>query len=87
LERLNADGSFSGVVSLFSRLVSELPSGCFETELVPTIGTNQIGPVFVVLRPGPRLNAFAAALDALDFDKHFPPPVDSQQQPTAFAII
>jgi hypothetical protein len=73
LSRLNLDGSFTGFTALFSALVRDLPADFFETELVPTSGADEVNPFFVVLRPGPRLNAVAAALRALDVNEHSGP--------------
>jgi len=72
LARLNVDSSLDGFVALFSRLVSDLPSDFFETEVVPA-AANEVYPVLAVLRPGPRLNAIAAAVRAFDFNVHLDP--------------
>jgi hypothetical protein len=77
IRALNREGSFSGFASLFSRLVEDLPPDFVEVDLVPCT-TNQIDPLFAVLRPGPRLNAIAAALRAFDVDEHFPLPVKGE---------
>lgn len=66
LERLNKDGSFSGLATRLHRLLKELPADFFEQELVSTLGADELEPTLII-RPGPRLNAIAAALRALDF--------------------
>ena len=69
LARLNDDKSLDGFIIRFDRLLHELPSDFFVTELVPAIDTGDVEPrPLVVVRPGPRLNALAAALRALDLD-------------------
>lgn len=69
LSKLNDDGSLDGLVARFDRLVRDLPPDFIECEAVPAVAA--VDPSFsalwrVVVRPGPRLTAFAAALWAFD---------------------
>ncbi len=72
LAKLNVDGSLSGFVARFDRLLCNLPADLFETEIVPASGTNDINSFSVVLLPGPRLNAIASTLWAFDINAHDP---------------
>jgi hypothetical protein len=73
IRALNKDGSFAGFASLFSHLVNDLPPDFVEVDIVPPTA-NEIDHLMAVLRPGPRLNAIAAALRAFDVNEHFPLP-------------
>lgn len=69
LTRLNNNGSFDGFITLFSRLVEELPTDFIEPQLVPAIPTNDKDATLVIY-PGPDLEAIRAALRALDLVNH-----------------
>jgi hypothetical protein len=84
LAKLNYDGSLDGLIARFEHLLSDLPSDFFVTELVPAIDTGDVEPrPLVIIRAGPRLNALAAALRALDLDVEqvhpAAPPSDTQE--------
>src|ERR1700674_617351 len=79
LTKLNRDGSLDGLVSLFDRLMDDLPADFLVCEFVPPISTNgleELPPFIVRVRPGPRLHAIACTLWALDLsaDVHAGPP-------------
>jgi hypothetical protein len=73
LQHLNADGSFAGVVSQFGRLVGNLPANFCKAEVVTTADADDENPT-IIIRPGPELEAIAAALRALDFHELPPSP-------------
>lgn len=70
--KLNGDSSLDGLAARFEGLLNDLPSDFFVCEPMAAVLAGSVDPAVstlrVVVRPGPRLYAFAAALGALDLN-------------------